>query len=219
MEGANGGLDAKGLASHVVPYYVATLEEAKTVGEAPLGLGEQGRKWSNHPVGGYQVDVTYQGRGREVSDDGDVYSFDSSFAEEPLTSHPDWDVISKTYGAIEKDGKLTFPKEMPSGTTSGTSKGSGKGKLNPLYGLSTYLVLRAVFRRTRIVDSIPDDLLSSVGSVKSSLPGGLPTPADHNWLIMPPKASKKGNVYEIQDEWTMSKKGGWPAEVYNLIEF
>ena len=117
------------------------------------------------------------------------FSFDSSFSEEPLESHPKWPIIDNKYGPSTKDenGKLVFPKTLSVTKSVGTfKKESTSTEKNPMFGETTYLSLRATFKRTRVVSAIPADLLDQVGSIRSSLPAGLPTPADHDWLIMPP---------------------------------
>jgi hypothetical protein len=36
---------------------------------------------------------------------------------------------------------------------------------------------------------------------------------------MPPRAGKRGNVFEISEEWTLSKPGEkWPDAIYGLIQ-
>jgi hypothetical protein len=36
---------------------------------------------------------------------------------------------------------------------------------------------------------------------------------------MPPKVIRRGNAYEIAEEWMLSKPGQvWPAAIYGLIE-
>ena len=88
-----------------------------------------------------------------------------------------------------------------------------------MFGQSTYLVLHAVFRRTYLVRRVPKDLLDGVGTTRERLPGGLPTPKGRNWLIMPPKVARRGNVFEITEEWMLSKPGQkWPEAIYGLIE-
>ena len=88
-----------------------------------------------------------------------------------------------------------------------------------MFGVTTYLVLNAVFRHTYLRRTIPNDLLNRVGTTRSNLPEGFPTPPSRNWLVMPPKVGKRGNVYEISEEWMLSKPGQlWPEAIYGLIE-
>ena len=94
-----------------------------------------------------------------------------------------------------------------------------RAEKNPLFGQTTYLVLNAVFRRTYLKRRVPANLLDEVGTTRARLPGGLPTPKGRNWLVMPPKVARRGNVFEITEEWMLSKPGEeWPEALYRLIE-
>jgi hypothetical protein len=124
--------------------------------------------------------------------------------------------------APASDGRILFPEKLTSSKSSGSGLSGSKstsGDKNPLFGMTTYLVLNAVFRHTYLRRTIPGDLLDRVGTTVDRLPESFPTPAGRNWLVMPPRAGKRGNVFEISEEWTLSKPGEkWPDAIYGLIQ-
>ena len=60
--------------------------------------------------------------------------------------------------------------------------------------------------------------LDRIGTIQESLPGGFPTPSGRNWIVMPPKISQRGGIYQITEELMLSQPGGWPENVYKLIQ-
>lgn len=224
MLGLTAGRDERGLISLALPWNCATLEETMTVGSgAPFGLPEVRRAVSQLEDGSFQVTITFEGTEGGADGSDETFEFDSMFREEPIESHPNIDQLKSTYGGtVNSDGRIVFPEKLPGGKSSGSGLSGSKssaGDKNPLFGVTTYLVLNAVFRHTYLRSTIPDDLLDKVGTTRERLPEGFPTPAGRNWLIMPPKVSKRGNVYEISEEWLLSKPGQtWPEAIYGLIQ-
>ena len=223
MLGLSASRDERGLVSISVPWNCKTLAETMTVGEgSPFGLPETGRQISQLEDASYQVTITYEGT-EDEPDEEDSYEFDSSFREEPIESHPRINQIRKRFGGVVgDDGRITFPEKLPGAAGEGTglsgAESAGSEK-NPMFGQATYLVLNAVFRRTYLRRRVPKDLLDNVGTTRARLPGGLPTPKGRNWLVMPPKVATRGNVFEITEEWMLSKPGEeWPEALYGLIE-
>jgi hypothetical protein len=223
MLGLSASRDERKLVSLSVPWNCKTLAETMTVGGgAPFGLTETGRQVSQLEDASFQVTISYEGTEEEPGEE-DSYEFDSSFREEPIESHPKIARIRKRFGGVlGDDGRITFPERMPGGAGETAGLGGGetsKAEKNPLFGQTTYLVLNAVFRRTYLKRRVPSDLLDEVGTTRARLPGGLPTPKGRNWLVMPPKVARRGNVFEITEEWMLSKPGEeWPEALYGLIE-
>jgi hypothetical protein len=226
MLGLSASRDERRLLSVSVPWNCRTLAETMTVGGGnPFGLPETGRQVTQLEDASFQVTITYEGTEAEPAGE-ESHEFDSSFREEPIESHPRIDRIRKRYGGVTgDDGRITFPEKLPRAAQAGSGSGlsgsepAGTGEKNPMFGQSTYLVLHAVFRRTHLKRKVPKNLLDDAGTTREKLPGGLPTPKGRNWLVMPPKASKRGNVWEISEEWLLSKPGEkWPPAVYGLIE-
>jgi len=217
--GLKGSRDKTGLVSITVPFYVETLDEAFRVGGSPpVGLHEDSRSIEDVEGAGYVVHITYEGLESGKDEGTTDYEFDPSFSEEPIESHPlIQELVDRYQGEVDpKTKKVTFPATLAGGGSG--LDGSGNEKPNPLAGLSTYVSLRSVFRTTYTARKIPPRLLKEIGTVKSSLPGGFPTPSGRDWLVMPPKISKRGNAYQISEELMMSPPGGWPKSIYRLIE-
>ena len=220
--------DKRGLITASMGFVVDSIEE--TMGSLPsvLGLIEVGRNGTEREDKRFLVQVEYEGANSDgIAGEDDNSEYDSSFREEPIETHPSIKGLIAYYGGeIDPVSKrVTFSLDMPK-KTSGSKGLGGTGALqaqidgkNPLYGLSTYLVLSAVFRRQYIKKTLPTSIFSNIGKIVKSLPGGYPTPANHDWLIRPPKVSKRGGAYEISEEWVMSPPGGWPPQVYDLIQF
>lgn len=223
MPGTKGSRDQTGLLSLTVPFYVATESEVLTVGiEAPFELEEISREWDDiEGLEGFQVTVTYEGLepGRDESE-GESIEFEPSFSEEPIEAHPSFLILKEQFdGSTDDKGRVQWPETYFPKTGSQVLSGGPKDKKNPLFGVSTYLALKSVFRRTYVVREIPDDLLDTSGEIVESLPDGFPTPNGRDWLRLPPKVSKRGNVYQISEELLLSPPGGkWPPGVHGLID-
>lgn len=221
MLGLSGGRDERGLITVAVPWNCATLNEALSVGSPVMGLPETRRAISQLEDGSFQATITYEGAEGE-NGDKDTFEFDSMFREEPIESHPSIDRLKTQFGgSLNADGRIVFPEKTPSnkGAGTGLSGSRSSSDKNPMFGVTTYLVLNAVFRHTYLSRSVPSDLLQKVGTTRDRLPEGFPTPTDRNWLIMPPKVNKRGNVFEIAEEWMLSKPGQkWPDAIYGLIQ-
>lgn len=238
MPGQKGSIDDKGVVQWTVPYFVEDLADVLKVGrEAPVsGLIEVGRTWSDDGEVqgvGIKVEVTYEGGGGPGSQP-DSYEFDSSFREESLVAHPLWSTHLKPIfkGKYDDESKtIKFPEYLEGKSGSGLS-GDFVGppspgqlakfkrenqKKNPLYGVETFLSLSSIFRHTYVKSSVSASIFERIGTIRESLPGGFPTPDGRNWLVMPPKISQRGSVYQITEELALSKPGGWEPTIYALI--
>jgi hypothetical protein len=228
-QGIRGRRDPRGLVSLTVPWYCSSLEETMTVGEATvLGLPEVGRDLAQVEMKDkFLVNISYEGL---MSDAGDMstFEFEDSFSEDPIETHPEFEQLKKDYnGSIDPSTKrVVWPEILKSGS-SGSQNGllgvltAGKQGKNPLYGLTTYLAQKGIWRRTFLVKKLPANLFDSIGQVFSSLPTeakDMPVPKDRNWLFIPPKLSWKGNCWEVGEQLMMSPPGGWPPQVYKLIQ-
>lgn len=218
MSGTTGNRNAKtGVISLTIPFHVDSLDEVLSVGlEPPFGLQEMERDWDDIEGAGFEVAVKYEGFESGRDEGGVEYDFDPSFSEEPIESHPLINRLVELYDGEVKDNKVTFPSTI---VDEGGGLGGGNGeRKNPLAGLTTFVSLRSVFRMTYARRTLPQSIFRKIGTIERSLPGGFPTPAGRDWLVMPPKVSERGNAYEISEEWMMSPPGGWPENIYKLIE-
>lgn len=225
VPGQTGNREETGLVSWTVPWYVESLSDIFSVGgEPPLaGLIEVGRTWSQIEGAGVQVDITYEGYvGDDIESEPATYDWDASFREEKLNFHPDWLAIKEIYeGSYDAEsGKISFPEVLSEAKSKLSGGGNQSKKKNPLHGLDDFLVFHTVFRKTYISDNVPSELLSNIGTIVDDLPSGFSTPAGRDWLVMPPKISQRGDVFEITEQLLLSPVGGgWPPQIYNLIEF
>ena len=88
-----------------------------------------------------------------------------------------------------------------------------------MFGVETFLQTGAVATRRWLVDVIDQRLLDQEGRVTQHLPTDkFPTPENRDWFIMPIKADQKGEGFEVSQSFVLGPEGGWPPEVYGLIE-
>ncbi|MBL9115510.1 MAG: hypothetical protein JNJ83_10940 [Verrucomicrobiaceae bacterium] len=221
-----GSSDDYGIATNVVSCHADTLTEAM-VGQLPnpTGLPEvRGRRrWQEWVAGrGYLVWGTFEGITGEFSeDDLTQYDFDSSFEAKRLEAHPKIDQLVQKYGGVvQEDGTIYWPLKLPQKQSrgNGVSKSqAAAGEKNPLFGEDSYAELQAVFRITEVRRSIPSRLLTEIGTIVKSLPGGHPTPPNRDWLTMPFRTTKRGNVVQITRELLLGPHGGWPKDIYEFL--
>lgn len=218
-----GSRNAEGEITSTLMFRVASEEQAETylLGELhpTLGIPEASRTWEEDEVCelGFELSIVYRGK---RDDGGSVaeYELDYSFSEEPIQAHPKWLEIKKKYrGSVNPEGEVEFPEYIKMPTGNFFNKGEKKRVKNPMFGVKTYLVLKAIHRETFTSRSRPS--LSRYGRIKKSVPGGFDTPEDHDWLELPPKAKRKGvDEYQVVIESILSPLGGFTEGVYELME-
>jgi hypothetical protein len=219
-------------------FSASAFDNVLTVGgDVFRGLKDSGRSWAalNDGTGSYTVTVTYKGYlagsgggpgGEPTEEETQQFSCDFDYSEEPIEAHPKFERIKKVYAAYKRaDDTYAFEELLPKGTT---SKGLGGKKLvggekNPLYGTSTYALLQARVTRTFSTKRLKATLLSSAGEVVKVIPNAPEqfdelTPKDRDWMIMPPKISQQGDVFRCEQSYLLSPPGGWPPEVYALLD-
>jgi hypothetical protein len=228
IHGANGSRDERGLTSWVVPYLAKTFAEVLQVGTGSYaGLPETARTWRADQAGAYQVEVTYEGTaGDDPKKDSrnekeETFSARASYREEPIEGHPKIEELIKKYNGV-RDGqtmKVTFPAtlESKSGTNALAGEaGVSKETPNPLAGVEKYMALEVVWSRQYVRKEIPSSIFANIGKIVSSPPGGPPhIPKRPYWLTMPPTVTKRGNVVEITEEYTLLPEGA-ARDVYRL---
>jgi hypothetical protein len=219
-----GSRDAStGEVTSTIMYRVPTESDCRSYAGGPhptIDIPEVSRSWSElEGCLGFDLTITYKGKPEADDVVEDDYSLDVSFSEEPIQSHPNWDYIKKLYRATVEDDKVKFQEYVRfSGKgKQSTVKGSKGFSKNPMFGVETWLVLKAVLRREYTSTKRPN--LSMIGKIVKKAPGGFATPEDHDWLVMPPKSRRKGKgIYANTIEYLLSPIGGWPEGVYELME-
>jgi len=212
VEGASGGVDKNGIISCRIPWIVSTLEEAIAFvpASAPFGLPLVDRSFSEDK-GDIQVTLFYEGKksggGSSANGSDETFELEDSTAEQPIDTHPDFEAISKKYKW--NDTKKEFEKNISV---------DGKSRINPLYATTSYLDINAVWRKTYTSDSFPHGLLRSVGCIDQ--PSGRISPPDlpdgRDWLKRSLKASWRGNVWAITEEWLGAGRYKWNRDIYRV---
>ena len=223
IQGFGANVDERGLITAEVPMYCETINEALTIsGGNPFGLPEFSRSISQVETGGYEVRIRYEGtQGKKGEEEASTYEFDTSFQEESYANHPDWPTLAEKYGGTIVNGQVEWAEQIPRGNIS--RKGLSQAKqseqvANPLLGTKTYRVFMVVFRRSYMTRNFPLRQFEAVMTIREKLPKGLPTPKSRNWLIMPPKISKRGRDWEVTEEWMLSAPGKkWNSETYKSL--
>lgn len=232
--GKTGGTDENGLSRISCPWYVKNLEDVWTVGNEPIqGLAPTSRTFSQLGDGSYKVVVTHEGYSDEDQQDGNTgeeatttWNVDFDFSEEPIEAHHNLEEIKKTYGGVVVEGKVEFPEKLPSNNNSRSGLGASRRARtdkNPLFGVETYILLKARISKKYTTTEIPGDVSRTMGRIIRTLPDAPADLAnidwgDRDWMIQPPQIEFKGDVRVITQEYLLSPPGGWPEGVHEFIE-
>lgn len=220
LNGLTGEVNNQGIASLNIPAEVGTLAEALTLTPGNLDLSISlpvvGRSISQLENGSFQVVLKLEGQATENSESAESYELDLATSAEPIQTHPDFD--SKIKGPY----KAQFQKnddgtENPDGQFTGFAKMLGAGTPNPFYGQESYLVAGCVWRRTFAAVAFPSSILRALGKIDTPAGGKAQPPhtsGKRNWLKTSVRASWKGNIWQITEEWTLSDDNGWNPVTY-----
>ncbi len=207
--------DRHGVWTLQIPYVVKGFDSIWNAGPAKRsGLDLVGRSVQPHEDGEHFI-VTNTYAGAELPGDGGgatyndtttVYDMQATWEEEPIETHPQISDLIKKYAGRIVNGEVIFDKEIPA-----AAKGSGglkqdKGSVptkNPMYGVVRWKKLGVTWSATRILRYLPSRILNNVG--KRMTPPGTPPslPQDTAWMQLPPRASKRGSVWQVTEEWMM----------------
>jgi hypothetical protein len=211
-----------------VPYAMDTLADVRDLPRTWEGLIMVGDvDVSPRESGKINAVVTYEGllaggigEGSLAQDEDGDWEVDPSLSEEPLESSPILVSLLLEYdGYFDEEDRLRFPErlERSQPATRGLFGGDvGKVKIgdrNPMFGRETYLLPGAIVRRTRVLASVPDDVMSRAGQVIKRLPIEALKDVDWgdaDWLTLQARPSKFGNAVRLVEEWIKSPPGGWP---------
>ena len=227
----------------------STIAEALDYGDGgvhpDLDIPESSRTATGQEGMGYELKIEYEGDAGDAGEElaAPEISLNRSYGEEPIESHPKLAELMKKYrGTLNPDTqKVEWEEYLEESKSTGlatvkgfkstfgqssksSDKGSGKVK-NPLFGVKTYPVLKAVC--TVSYESLRPPRLDMINKITNSVPGGFETPDDHNWLIGPPKASRKQKTrkdgtkffyYSISYDFILSKQGGWNVDLHDLAD-
>ena len=232
--GKSGGTDENGLSRITVPWYVQELSQVWTVGNETIqGLPPRSRSFTQLGDGSYKVNVVHEGYSEEDQEEGNTgeeatttWNLDFDFSEEPIESHHNLEEIKQTYGGTVQEGKVSFPEKLPQNSQSRSglrSNRRGTTDKNPLFGVETFILLKARASKKFTTTEIPGDISRTMGRIVRTLPDAPEDLAaidwgDRDWMIQPPQIEFKGEVRVITQEYLLSPPGGWPPGVHEFIE-
>jgi len=202
----------------------------KTIGDslkypAPLeipqipGYGFTGGVGKEAAGGYWEWELTYEGgrkltpEGEKAEEDQAVYTLDTSDAEVPITSHPDWLKLKEKYKGDVKEGIIEFQEELP---VEDSDTGSKK---NPMFKVESYLSFGAIWSKQYVTKTLPSELFDGIESVVAQIPQprSVKIPKlgrGRNWLKRVPSVRVRGSVFEITERYLLSGRGGWNTDVY-----
>ena len=131
-----------------------------------------------------------------------------SLDQVPLGAHPNIKKILDTFGGVVKEGEITFPRSDPTGNSKRmTVNEAGESvALNPLYGVTSYLAPRVIFRLKRLDDG---GNTSSLGKISTP-----PWPGEGgSWLKTVVNTRAWGRKFEATEEWLYANDG-WDTRIY-----
>jgi hypothetical protein len=211
-----GGVDERGLATVTVTYFAPDEETKwKVADDSWDNLKRISRKFKRRSGGGYDVIAIFQGKDPNARED-DLFTFecDSTLSEKPIEVHPKFEVLKNTYGwQALSDGTVGFPEKAPQAAKADV--GEDRGSISPVYGLTTWLDIGIVWRKSWVVGGdIPEEEARRLGRIAEP-DGKIPqVDSDRNWLKTAVRIRGRGNSWEITVEWTLSGRGGWIPEIY-----
>lgn len=230
LNGAKFKRDKTGLITVNEPWEVYSIEDCAlwVPSSFPFGLPIVDRSAEELEVGTWGLNLTYEGISRQAPPDNNSDAFevelDTSMAQDPIKSHPNFDVLKTKYGwdTAKEEFSETMPDTSAGNNGNALSGSNSKGKRNPLHGVESYLVVGAVFRVTFSTQDAPNDTLDGIGTVISQPPYWqylrIPLPKGRNWLKLAPRITVRGNAARISMEWMLSGPYGWIKDVYGAAQ-
>jgi hypothetical protein len=208
--GLTASTDEIGIRTITVPFVAETLDTALNYGEQSFqGLPKIRHEVTQDENGWFSGVLTYQGQRTDAGAGPPVkvFSLQSSYEEEPIESHPRLKELMEKYsGSKGADGRVQWAEEIES---ENKSRGFGKAeesstKANPMFGVEKWKKLSVIWSVTYAARTIPGDALNRIGRTLASPPGNPPSLAGRSrWLAMPVRATKRGNVSEITEEFLL----------------
>lgn len=125
-------------------------------------------------------------------------------------------MMEEFQGYPSNDGTtVIWPPELSAGGGSGLSLNRQASELNPMFGIQSFFEMEGVYRYRYAEKNLPADLHEGVGFIAATLPGETPKLKEgRNWLKAPASYNRKGVVFDITEYYWLSRRGGWPAPVY-----
>jgi hypothetical protein len=150
------------------------------------------------------------------------FSLDVTMREEPIQTHPNFDVLSQKY--FWNSERQEFARQIVVDQQTGGLAGANdlsKRATSPMYGVTSFLVPSVTYRRSYAAAQVPGDLLYNIGTVVQP-PGIEKFPSiqsilggTRNWLKLAPKIRRRGACVEIDEEYMLSGPRGWNPDIYS----
>lgn len=214
LKGITGGRDRRGLFSLAYRYFFGDTDPITalkaTLPSTPTNLPEVDRRITEWDVdnNGFIVTATFEGLDSgdsQFAEEDDQYTLTSEWREEPIEAFPDRAALEKSYGAYEDPdtGRLRFPETLEGAATGSTALAKGKksSERNPLFGVTTYPVMRMVATHSYVRATVPSAVYATIGQVTKNLPAGFQEPPEKVWIKDTPSCRKRGNAWEIVEKW------------------
>jgi len=213
-----------GLVTWQVPYHFRTFAEI-SVPPSYQGAGLSSLQGKQTEDGEFDAMATYEGASAMLGLTA-AYTWEESWSNRPLDEHPRLQSLLDQYGGrIDAEAKTIIWPPTIGGSSQGGVQGSGgvwgsdtkQERPNPMFGIEDFMSPGGIWTETKVHAEIPPTIFNAIGRVKSFVPGGFPTPADRDWLTLPPTLRQAGNVWELGSRWMLSFEGGWNKALYQGI--
>lgn len=240
----DGSLDPKlGILAVKIKCWAPDLLTAVT-GRAPdfglSGLIEyQPRTFSRGVAGeqqGYDVSLTFEGHLSPDDADGEEFELSGDLSEDPVESHPDFDLLITNYNGTADDGNgrakwpTTLADALSSSGTRTNSAGEAQLSLgtdlvvgssadatrNPMHGVESYRVPSAIWTRTWVSRRLPKGLIQELATLTSEVPGNDAPElvGREQWLCVRITGTFRGNIWKLRQSWQKTGPHGIAPELY-----
>ena len=162
-----------------------------------------------------EVVTTYQGKSSTTSIQYDVTN---STGEEPIATNYNFLVSHDNSSSIIDfaGGSITAGTACNGGAAVFDADGAfshfNKGAKRNLFGVTSYLNPAVTFRRCFTTNTLPD--LSKVGRIITAEAGFPTIQSPRTWLLTAIAYQKKGNTYDVTQDYRASDTKGWNTYIY-----
>jgi hypothetical protein len=157
-----------------------------------------------------------------------VYELEFSMAQEPIETHPNFEVFEPKYGPYNPLDRVwprvATAQQAQAAGLPGTGQNASQTVTNPMFGTTSFFSPGATFRKSYTDTTIAETDLTGIGTI--SQPDGLKdfnkefsdwveNQSKRNWLKLAPKINKRGGAYQVVLEWLLSGPRGWNEDIYS----
>ena len=147
------------------------------------------------------------------------YSLEVTTSDEPLATHPRYESLSAEDKAEAVEFALNPPLEDDGETLKEIDKTDWSTEKEELYdkmrsGVEAYRDPKVIWGARWVSDALPSNL-NKTGEIDN--PSGDPPAvgSDRNWMYLGARTRIRGLVYEIEESWELSGRGGWDPDLYS----